>query len=98
MPTLPVVNNVVSLLRTPLKKPANSIRVSPQLVEPARAEVPDVLRSLDSTPQGLRGAEAEARREKYGPNEVAQVWFIRLAGGVVVCLSAVLLFVHEPEF
>jgi Mg2+-importing ATPase len=71
MPT-PTINSMVSRLATPLKKSTNSIQVSPQLIEAARAEVNRVLNTLGTSPQGLTETEAEERRQSHGLNEVAQ--------------------------
>ena len=95
MPAPAALNTVVSRLSTPLKK-GGGIRVSPQLVEAARAEIPDVMRTLATSPQGLTDSEAETRRETYGPNEVAQeekhgwLWrlMISLRNPLVVLLAA----------
>src|SRR5690349_9821364 len=66
----------------PLKKRADAIAVSPQLIEAARKPQPDVLATLNSSAQGLSSEEAERRLEEYGPNAVAQekpeTWFTRL--------------------
>jgi len=50
----------------------HGIRVSKQLADSARADVAAVLRQLDTTTHGLSAAEAEARLERFGPNEVAK--------------------------
>ena len=42
------------------------------LSEAATRETAEVLQSLGSSPTGLTKSEAEARLEKYGPNEVGQ--------------------------
>ncbi len=68
----PSLNTVVSRLSTPLRRPATGIQVSAEVIEAARAEAPEVIQRLGTNPQGLTEAEAEARRERYGPNEVAQ--------------------------
>jgi P-type Mg2+ transporter len=54
----------------PKRKPA-SIRVSQRLVDAARAERDEVLRALETSANGIRTAEAEARLERYGTNEVS---------------------------
>ena len=59
-----------------------NIRVSPAVLEAARQDGEELLRSLRTTPAGLTQAEAEDRARKAGQNEVAgehtQGWFIRL--------------------
>jgi Mg2+-importing ATPase len=42
------------------------------MVEAAVRAAPDVLRSLNSAPEGISSAEAEARRAREGPNEIAR--------------------------
>ena len=58
------------------------IRVSPAVLEAARSSAEELLRSLQTTAEGLTQAEAEERARKAGPNEVAQEhrpgWFVRL--------------------
>ncbi len=68
----PSLNTVVSRLSTPLKKSAGTIQVSQGLIDAARAETAEVLAQLSTSLQGLAETEAEERRERYGPNEVAQ--------------------------
>ena len=65
-------NGAVSPPSHPLKKSAKNIQVSPQVADAARAEVPDVLNMLGSSPQGLTEAQVESLRELHGLNEVAQ--------------------------
>jgi P-type Mg2+ transporter len=59
-----------------------NICVSPAVLEAARKNSEELLRSLRTTPEGLTQAEAEERTRTVGPNEVAQErrqsWFIRL--------------------
>ena len=66
----------------PLKKRAESIAVSPLLIEAARQPTQEVLRTLKSSPQGLTAKDAEQRLEEYGHNVVAQEkpesWAMRL--------------------
>jgi len=66
------LNNIVTRLSTPPHKPANTIHVSTQIVEAARAEIKEVLNKLGTLPEGLTEAEAEARRISHGLNEVDQ--------------------------
>ncbi len=56
----------------PAPKPSAKIQVSPRLIDAARAEVADVLRTLGTTVQGLSEDQVERLRELHGPNEVAQ--------------------------
>ncbi len=92
----PALNNVVSRITTPLKKPAAAIHVSPQLIEAARAETAELLAKLGSSLQGLSETQVESLREIHGPNEVAQevkhgwLWrlMISLRNPLVILLSA----------
>src|SRR5438876_5943342 len=51
---------------------ASAIRVSPALVQAAARDIESVLRTLDTSKQGLTEAEAASRLKRYGPNSVAQ--------------------------
>ena len=57
-------------------------RLSAQVIEWARADLTELLSSLDSTEQGLSTAGAESRLETFGPNEVshekAAQWHVML--------------------
>src|SRR5438132_459971 len=64
MPILPKV------FGRPSARAAAGIRVSPLLVEAARADTDSVLRTLTTTAQGLSEAEVLKRREQYGPNVI----------------------------
>jgi Mg2+-importing ATPase len=59
-----------------------NIRVSPAVLDAARKDGEDLLRSLQTTTGGLTQTQAEERARTTGPNEVAQErrqgWFIRL--------------------
>jgi Mg2+-importing ATPase len=59
-----------------------NIRVSPSVLEAARKDAGELLRDLQTAPNGLAQAEAEERARTSGPNEVAQErkqgWPIRL--------------------
>ncbi len=81
MPPVPT-NNISPAVAAPLKKGGAGIAVSPLLVDSSRSESAQVLESLKTTPAGLTQAEADARLEKYGANEVAQEvhhgWLYRL--------------------
>ena len=89
-------NNSAPAVATPLKKPGAGIAVSPLLVESSRKESAQVLESLKTSAAGLTQAEADARLEQYGPNEVAQEvhhgWLFRmivtLRNPLVILLSA----------
>lgn len=67
----PNANTTVPKVSTPIRKSTNRIQVSPQVIEAARADVNDLLTSLNTSPSGLAHPEAEERRERYGLNEVA---------------------------
>ncbi len=58
-------------LLTVLRKPSNTIQVSPLLVEVAACDFEEVYRRLESNAKGLTENEAARRIEKYGPNVVA---------------------------
>jgi len=64
------------------KAKAETIRVSPAVVDAAHKEGDELLLSLRTTAGGLTQTEAEERTRTTGPNEVAQErrqgWFIRL--------------------
>jgi Mg2+-importing ATPase len=81
VPPLPT-NTITPAVVAPLKKGGAGILVSPLLVESSRKESAQVLESLHTSGAGLPQAEAEARLETYGPNEVAQEvhhgWLFRL--------------------
>ena len=68
--------------RLPILAHGNSPQISKKLVDSARTEITTVLGQLNTTPKGLSQAEAEARIEQYGPNEVARekhrTWLMRL--------------------
>jgi Mg2+-importing ATPase len=89
-------NNSAPAVAAPLKKPGAGIAVSPLLVESSRKESAQVLESLKTSASGLTQAEADARLEQYGPNEVAQEvhhgWLFRmivtLRNPLVILLSA----------
>ncbi len=51
---------------------AYRIAVSKRLVASAQNEISRVLEQLNSTQSGLSQADAEARLEEYGPNEIAK--------------------------
>ena len=57
---------------TPSKTATASIRVAPALIQAAAGDVDTVLRTLETSRQGLTEAEAEQRLEKYGLNSVAE--------------------------
>jgi Mg2+-importing ATPase len=66
----------------PPKTKDHSIHVSPAVLDAARKDGEELLRSLRTSPQGLTQTEAEERVRTTGPNEVAQErrqgWPIRL--------------------
>jgi P-type Mg2+ transporter len=89
-------NNSAPAVAAPLKKPGAGIVVSPLLIESSRKESAQVLESLKTSSAGLTQAEADARLEQYGLNEVAQEvhhgWLFRmmvtLRNPLVILLSA----------
>src|SRR5271168_5056420 len=66
----------------PPKAKDHSIHVSPAVLDAARKDGEELLRSFRTSPQGLTQTEAEERVRTTGPNEVAQErrqgWPIRL--------------------
>ena len=66
----------------PPKAKDHSIHVSPEVLDAARKDGAQLLRSLRTSPQGLTQTEGEERVRTAGPNEVAQErrqrWPIRL--------------------
>jgi Mg2+-importing ATPase len=66
----------------PPKAKDHSIHVSPAVLDAARKDGEELLRSLRTSPRGLTQTEAEERVRTTGPNEVAQErrqgWPIRL--------------------
>ncbi len=66
----------------PAKAKNHNIHVSPAVLDAARKDGEELLRSLRTSPEGLTQAAAEERARTTGPNEVAQErrqgWFIRL--------------------
>ena len=87
----------------PQSRPAG-VRVSRQLVESAHADSSAILDQLDTRPNGLTSEEAEARLERFGPNQVARerriTIFERLWDNVknpLVILLLILGFVSLPH-
>lgn len=76
----PPVPAVAPAISTKPKAPA--ISVSPAVLDAARKDGEELLKSLQTTPAGLTQKDAEARVRQTGPNEVAQEqrtgWPIRL--------------------
>ncbi len=73
------------------------VQMSQVLLAAARSEADQVLQAQQSSPQGLQSIEAQARLEKYGPNEAVHAkrltWFERLASNLrnpLIILLAVL--------
>jgi P-type Mg2+ transporter len=64
------------------KAKKQNIQVSPAVLEAARKDGEELLKSLRTTPQGIKQTEAEDRARTAGPNEVAQErtqsWPLRL--------------------
>jgi Mg2+-importing ATPase len=59
-------------LRDVVKTTGAQIRVSQKLIESARLSAEDLYRALETGPNGLTGGEVEARRRRFGTNEVAR--------------------------
>ncbi len=59
-------------LRDVVKTTGAQIRVSEKLTESARLSAEDLYRALETGPNGLTGGEVEARRRRFGTNEVAR--------------------------
>ncbi|MGA9244057.1 MAG: HAD-IC family P-type ATPase, partial [Silvibacterium sp.] len=76
------LNSLPHQLPIPPKAKDHSIHVSPAVLDAARKDGEEVLRSLGTSPQGLTQTEFEERMRTAGPNEVAQErrrgWPIRL--------------------
>ena len=66
----------------PTKTKNQNIRVSPAVLDAARKDGEELLRSLRTSPNGLTQAEAEERARTTGPNEIAQErkqgWAVRI--------------------
>jgi Cation transporter/ATPase, N-terminus len=82
---MPIVPTAVLPKRIPHGplKPSTTIQVSPQLLEAAATESEEVLRKMNTSKDGLAGAEAERRLQEYGPNVVARETrhsYLRLLG------------------
>ena len=84
------------------------VQMSQVLLAAARSEADQVLHAQQSSPQGLQSAEAQARLEKYGPNEAVHAkrltWFERLASNVrnpliilLAVLAAISLTTGDPK-
>ncbi len=76
------LNSLPHQLPIPPKAKDHSIHVSPAVLDAARKDGEELLRSLGTSPQGLTQTEANERVRTTGPNEVAQErrqgWPIRL--------------------
>jgi Mg2+-importing ATPase len=59
-------------LRDVVKTTGAQIRVSQKLIESACLSAEDLYRALETGPNGLTGGEVEARRRRFGTNEVAR--------------------------
>ncbi len=66
----------------PAVRKAPAVQVSQRLAEAARLDGPEVLRSMESSPDGLSSEAVSQRLEQYGANEIArekkQSWVQRL--------------------
>ena len=71
MPLLPIFTLPKNVLST-LRRPAQTIQVSPLLAEVAACDCHDVFRRMDTSEKGLSEEEAERRLELHGPNVVAK--------------------------
>jgi len=65
---------------TALRRPANTIQVSPLLAEVAGCDSEQVFRRLETSDKGLSEAEAARRLEQHGPNVVAKEQRFRRVG------------------
>jgi Mg2+-importing ATPase len=95
---MPIVPTAVLPKRIPHGplKPSTTIQVSPQLLEAAATESEEVLRKMNTSKDGLAGAEAERRLQEYGPNVVARETrhsYLRLLGNALINPLVILLFV-----
>src|SRR5215468_1565971 len=81
MPAIAEKTNQQAMAATPVKK-APVLQVSSRLAEAARLDPSEVLRLMETSPQGLSSEIACERLEQYGSNEVAhekkQSWVQRL--------------------
>jgi Mg2+-importing ATPase len=68
LPIFTLPKNIVWTLR----RPAQTIQVSPMLAEVAACDCPQVFERLQTGEKGLSEEEAESRLEQYGPNVVAK--------------------------
>jgi Mg2+-importing ATPase len=71
---MPIASTVVLPKRIPHGplKPSTAMQVSPLLLEAAGSEAEDILRKMNTSKDGLSGAEAARRLKEYGPNVVAR--------------------------
>ena len=89
----------------PTPKPSAPIRFAPILAEAAGKPVAEVLSLLGTSATGLSSAEAAARLEEHGPNEVAQEkrhgWLWRLGvaarNPLVILLSVLAIVAFATE-
>jgi P-type Mg2+ transporter len=86
---MPIVPTAVLPKRIPHGplKPSTTIQVSPQLLEAAATESEEVLRKMNTSKDGLAGAEAERRLQEYGPNVAARETrhsYLRLLGNALI--------------
>jgi Mg2+-importing ATPase len=87
----------------PFKTTKGASKISDRLRQASSLSSDEAIRFLDTSYNGLSSEEAEARRSRYGPNEVAQergpAWYVQLGRsfinpfiGVLVALAVVSLF------
>jgi Mg2+-importing ATPase len=88
--------------RTAPTRPGPAIRISPLLLEAAGAPTEEVLRKLDTSPQGLSEQEVERRLRIHGPNVVAQEryhpWVRLLASAIMNPLVVLLLLLATVSY
>ncbi len=95
MPPLPTAVLPKRIPHGPLK-PSTAMQVSPLLLEAAGSETEEVLKKLQTSKDGLSGAEAARRLTKYGPNVVARDArhsHLRLLGKALINPLVILLLV-----
>src|SRR5579864_9770630 len=84
------------------KRSANTIKVSPLLLQAADSDTDGVFQLLETSEQGLSETEAQNRLGKFGPNLVTQerqhTWIALLAKAVVNPLVILLLLLATISF
>ena len=95
MPIVPTSVLPKRIPHAPLK-PSTAMQVSPLLLEAAGNEAEEVLQKLQTSKDGLSGAEAARRLKEYGPNVVAREArhsHLRLLGKALINPLVILLMV-----